>query len=83
MGAIYFGDMNEDAVTNGSETLRFKQLLNDRAGYRYLEELGTKPNVYYLPPVNRSYPYERGLNDISEDNKQKYKNILGKLNNKK
>jgi Fe-S-cluster-containing dehydrogenase component len=57
MGAIYFGDQNEDAVTNSlGQTVRFSQLLTDRAGYRHLEELGTKPRVYYLPPVNRQYP---------------------------
>lgn len=57
MGAIYFGDENEDAVTNGKgETVRLSALLRDRAAYRYLEELGTHPRVYYLPPVNRRYP---------------------------
>ncbi len=57
MGVIYFGDENEDAVTNAlAETLRLSKMLRDRAGYRYLEELGTKPRCYYLPPVNRLYP---------------------------
>jgi molybdopterin-containing oxidoreductase family iron-sulfur binding subunit len=57
MGAIYFGDENEDAVTNGlGQTVRFGQVLRDRAGYRHLEELGTHPRVYYLPPVNRQFP---------------------------
>ena len=57
MGVIYFGDENEDAVTNAlGETLRLSKMLRDRAGYRYLEELGTKPRCYYLPPVNRIYP---------------------------
>jgi Fe-S-cluster-containing dehydrogenase component len=57
MGVIYFGDENEDAVTNSfGETLQLSKLLRDRAGYRYLEELGTKPRCYYLPPVNRLYP---------------------------
>ena len=57
MGAIWFGDENEDAVTNSKEdTVRLSQLLRDKGGYRYLEELGTKPRVYYLPPVNRRYP---------------------------
>lgn len=57
MGAIYFGDANEDAVTNGKgETLRLSQLLHDRAGYRFLEDLGTEPRVYYLPPAGRRYP---------------------------
>src|SRR5437870_6735193 len=51
MGAIYFGDQNEDAVTSSKgETVRFSTLIRDRAGYRFLEELGTKPRVYYLPP---------------------------------
>jgi molybdopterin-containing oxidoreductase family iron-sulfur binding subunit len=26
-----------------------------------MEDLGTKPSVYYLPPVNRNFPYESGL----------------------
>lgn len=57
MGAVWFGDENEDAVTNSKgETVRFSQLLRERGGYRYLEELGTKPRVYYLPPANRRYP---------------------------
>jgi molybdopterin-containing oxidoreductase family iron-sulfur binding subunit len=57
MQAIYFGDENEDAVTDSlGVTLRFSKLLRQRAGYRYLEDLGTQPRVYYLPPVNRIYP---------------------------
>ncbi len=57
-GVFYFGDLNEDTVTNGSETVRFSELIRDRAGYRMLEELGTKPSVYYLPPSNRLFPFE-------------------------
>ena len=56
MGAIYVGDENEDAVTNGAGvTLQFSALMRDRAGYRHLEDLGTHPRVYYLPPVGRRY----------------------------
>lgn len=57
-GVFYFGDENEDAVSNGTVTVRLSQLLKDRAGYRFLEDLGTKPRVYYLPPVNRAFPFE-------------------------
>lgn len=57
-GVLYFGDANEDTVTNGEETLRLSQLLQDKGGYRYLEELGTQPNVYYLPPVDRLFPFK-------------------------
>lgn len=60
-GVFYFGDINEDTVTNGSETVRFSELIRDRAGFRLMEDLGTKPRVYYLPPVNRLFPYEEGL----------------------
>ena len=57
MGAIYFGDQVEDAVTNSQgETVRFSQLIRENAGYRFLEELGTEPRVYYLPPRKRIYP---------------------------
>ncbi len=60
-GVFYFGDMNEDSVSNGTETVRFSELIKDKAGYRLMEDLGTKPSVYYLPPVNRNFPYESGL----------------------
>ncbi len=57
MGAIYFGDQVEDAVTNSQgETVRFSELIKQNAGYRFMEELGTEPRVYYLPPKKRLYP---------------------------
>jgi len=83
MGAIYFGDKNEDAVTNGEETLRFKQLIKDRVGYRYLEELGTEPNVYYLPPVERMFDYKSGLKGASEEQRKIYDDIIQGKNAKK
>lgn len=43
-------------TASDGQTLRLSKLLRDRAGYRHLEELGTHPRVYYLPPVNRRYP---------------------------
>ena len=56
MNAIYFGDENEDAVTcMDGPTEKLSQLLEDRAAYRFMEELGTKPRVFYLPPNNRTY----------------------------
>ncbi len=56
-GVIYYGDENEDAVTNGlGVTVRLSKLLEERAAYRYMEELGTQPRVYYLPPKNRKFP---------------------------
>ncbi len=83
MGAIYYGDRNEDTVTNGSETVRFTEIINERAGYRYLEELGTKPNVYYLPPVNRMFDYESGLDGLPEEQKKLYDEMrFGKKNEK-
>jgi Fe-S-cluster-containing dehydrogenase component len=71
-GVYFFGDMNEDSVTNGAETFRFSELIKDKAGYRLMEDLGTKPRVYYLPPVNRNFPFESGLEkDTTEKNNSK------------
>jgi len=56
MGAIYFGDKNEDAVTNSSgETLKLSAALGEGA-YNLQEELGTRPRVFYLPARRRKYP---------------------------
>jgi molybdopterin-containing oxidoreductase family iron-sulfur binding subunit len=82
MGAMYFGDKNEDVVTNGEETLRFKQLIRDRVGYRYLEDLGTEPNVYYLPPVERMFDYKSGLKGASEEQREIYDDIIQSKNSK-
>ena len=56
MGAVYFGDELEDAVTNSKgETIQLSKVAKRGAGYRLMEELGTEPRVYYLPPANRKY----------------------------
>jgi Fe-S-cluster-containing dehydrogenase component len=57
-GVFLFGDLYEDAVTNGSETFRFSELIRDKGGYRFMEALGTEPSVYYLPAVNRLFPFK-------------------------
>jgi hypothetical protein len=53
--------------------LRFSKLMNDRAGFRYREDLGTLPNVYYLPPTQRMFPVERGLDNQEEQITVRYK----------
>jgi molybdopterin-containing oxidoreductase family iron-sulfur binding subunit len=60
-GTFFYGDLNEDSVTNGADTFRFSSLMRDKGGYRLMEDLGTKPSVYYLPPVDRNFPFESGL----------------------
>ncbi len=59
-GVYYFGDENEDSVTNGTtkETVRLSELLEKNAGYRLMPELGTQPRVYYLPAKGKSYPFQ-------------------------
>lgn len=65
-GVFYFGDKYEDTVTNGEETLRLSKLLEDKAGYRLMESMGTEPSVYYLPPVDRLVDFEDGLEFFKE-----------------
>jgi len=77
-GVIFFGDKNEDIVTNGSESFRFTELVHDRAGYHFMAELGTEPNVYYLPPVDRLFDYEKGFNDLTEEQEAFYKSSIVK-----
>jgi molybdopterin-containing oxidoreductase family iron-sulfur binding subunit len=75
-GVFYFGDQNEDTVTNGTETVRFKKLIADRAGYRYMEDLGTEPRVYYLPPKDRLFPVKRGVENAPDTLKQMFRDII-------
>lgn len=49
--ALWFGERTTDVVTNGREVRKLSQLLADRGGYRYKDEKGTQPKVYYLPGV--------------------------------
>ena len=61
MGAIYFGDQVEDVVTNRTgDTVSFKQLIREKAGFRFMEDLGTEPRVWYLPPRDRVYAPPKG-----------------------
>jgi len=48
-GAIYFGDLRQDAVSNGVETIPLAKTLRERGGFRFKAELGTHPRVWYLP----------------------------------
>jgi Fe-S-cluster-containing dehydrogenase component len=62
-GVFYFGDENENSVTNGTtkETVDLKELLEKNGAYRLMAELGTKPRVYYLPPKNRLFEFKKGV----------------------
>ncbi|NNF34607.1 MAG: 4Fe-4S dicluster domain-containing protein [Saprospiraceae bacterium] len=57
-GVYYFGDEKEDCVSNGSEVVRLTELLTEKSGYRYMEDLGLEPRVYYLPPVDRLFEFK-------------------------
>jgi Fe-S-cluster-containing dehydrogenase component len=74
MGVIYFGNLIDDTISNGTDTVRFSQLIKEKGGYRYLEQLGTQPSVYYLPPVDRQFPFERGLEDLDPEIEKRYAN---------
>jgi dimethyl sulfoxide reductase iron-sulfur subunit len=48
MRAIYLGDLLEDVVSNGSEVRTLSRFLAENNAYRYKEELGTRPRVWYI-----------------------------------
>ncbi len=47
--ALYMGDLEEDIASNGAEVVKLSKFLDDNDAYRFQEELGTKPRVWYLP----------------------------------
>ena len=49
MRAIYMCDLNDDIASNGREIVLLSKFLDDNNGYRFKEELGTQPRVWYLP----------------------------------
>jgi len=50
MSALWFGDSAQDAISNGKVTVSLSGMTEKRGAYRLNEELGTDPQVIYLPP---------------------------------
>ncbi len=46
--AIFVGDLATDLATDGKETVRLSELLQDNDAFRYKEELNTQPRVFYI-----------------------------------
>lgn len=55
MQAIYLGDLVEDVATNGKEVVRLSRFLATNNAFRYKEELGTRPRVWYIPGHGQEY----------------------------
>jgi len=49
--ARFFGDLNDPAS-------QVSKLIADRNGYQLLPEVGTDPQVYFLPPRRKGFPSE-------------------------
>ncbi len=54
MSALWFGDANQDAMSDGASVLPLSETIQGRGAYRLKEELGTQPSVLYLPPTGGS-----------------------------
>ena len=61
MRALYMGDLNEDIASNGREVVQMSKFLDENNAYRYKEELGTQPRVWYLP--GHGQDFGRGPDD--------------------
>lgn len=48
MEAIYVGDLVEDVASNGHSTVVLSQFLRENDAFRFKEEAGTEPRVYYI-----------------------------------
>ncbi|MCJ7471863.1 MAG: 4Fe-4S dicluster domain-containing protein [Actinobacteria bacterium] len=63
-GVIYMGELNRDLATNGQEVVKLSKFLDDNKAYRYKEELGTQPRVWYIPGAGEEVG--RSPEDIDE-----------------
>lgn len=48
MEALYIGDWETDLATNGAETVQLSKFLKDNDAFRFKDDLGTGPQVYYI-----------------------------------
>lgn len=55
-GAMFFGDLEEDLASNGTEVIRISTLLHTTGAFRYKEDLGTQPRVWYIPGSGELVP---------------------------
>jgi hypothetical protein len=55
MKALYMGDLNENVASNGLEVVELSSFLDNNNAFRYKEELGTQPRVWYLPGHGESF----------------------------
>jgi len=47
-GAIYYGDLEEDMATNGTDVVQLSHFITEHSAYRLKEHLGTEPRVWYI-----------------------------------
>ncbi|MFC2020657.1 4Fe-4S dicluster domain-containing protein [Chloroflexota bacterium] len=55
MKAIYMGDLTDDIASNGRDIVQLSRFLDENNAYRYKEDLGTQPRLWYLPGHGEAY----------------------------
>jgi molybdopterin-containing oxidoreductase family iron-sulfur binding subunit len=55
MKALYMGDLNQGMASNGVEVVALSRFLDENDAFRYKEDLGTKPRVWYLPGHGQAF----------------------------
>lgn len=60
MEAIYVGDFVADVATNSVETVVLSDFLRSNDAFRFKEELGTQPRVYYIAGHGQDLQYYYG-----------------------
>ncbi len=57
MEAIYIGDWENDLATNGRDTVQLSDFLRKNDAFRFKDELGTHPSVYYIAGHGQDLDY--------------------------
>lgn len=59
-GALYWGDLEEDIATNGEDVVQLSRFLKENNAWRYKEELGTKPRIWFLTGHSHQGQVQKG-----------------------
>ncbi|MCL5986885.1 MAG: 4Fe-4S dicluster domain-containing protein [Actinobacteria bacterium] len=64
MKALYIGDLSKNMASNGVEVVELSRFIDANNAFRYKEELGTQPRVWYIPGYGQLSG--RSLQDLRE-----------------
>jgi molybdopterin-containing oxidoreductase family iron-sulfur binding subunit len=82
MGVIYFGDIDEDVVTNGTDTYKFSELIRT-APDTDTSRIWEPARMFTTYPRRQAIPVERGFDGLDKEIQERYDETPFVINRKK